>query len=57
MRKSVKIIMAGALVLGMALTAMSCQKGPAERAGEKIDNGVQNVKDAARDAKDDVTKK
>ena len=57
MQKSVKIIMAGALVLGMALSAMSCQKGPAERAGEKIDNGVQNVKDAARDAKDDITKK
>ena len=57
MQKSVKIILAGALVLGMALGSLACQKGPAERVGEKIDNGARNVKDAARDAKDDITRK
>jgi hypothetical protein len=32
-----------------------CKKGPVEKLGEKIDNGVQNTKDAARDLKDKVT--
>jgi len=32
-----------------------CNKdGPAERAGEKIDNAAHEIKDAAKDAADDV---
>lgn len=54
--------LAGILVLGLA----ACDnQGPAEQAGEKIDNAAENVKeagesaadtvsDAARDAKDEI---
>jgi hypothetical protein len=34
------------LLLGTVLLCTGCEpKGPAERAGEKIDQGIQNVKD------------
>ncbi len=37
----------GALLLGAVVMFAGCEsKGPAERAGENIDKGVQNVKDA-----------
>jgi hyperosmotically inducible protein len=54
--------LAGMLVLGLA----ACDnKGPAERAGEKLDNAAENVKesgesaadkvaDAAKDAKEEI---
>jgi hypothetical protein len=36
-----------ALLLGAILTCAGCEtKGPAEQAGENIDKGVQNAKDA-----------
>ena len=57
MGKLGKILLGGALVMGMALGSMSCEKGPAEKIGEKIDKGVQNTKDAAKDVKDDINKK
>ena len=35
------------LLLGVAVLCTGCEsKGPAEKAGESIDNGVQDVKDA-----------
>ena len=50
------------ITLGLCLAglAASCDKGPAQKAGEKIDNAVQDtkdtVKDAARDVKKDATR-
>jgi hypothetical protein len=36
-----------ALLLGVVVTCAGCEpKGPAEQAGESIDKGVQNAKDA-----------
>ena len=36
-----------ALVLGAFMTFAGCEsKGPAEKAGESIDKGIQNAKDA-----------
>jgi predicted small lipoprotein YifL len=36
-----------ALVLGALMTFAGCEsKGPAEKAGESIDKGIQNAKDA-----------
>ncbi len=34
-------VLGGALALGAG-----CEKGPAEKAGEKVDQGIQNAKDA-----------
>lgn len=43
---------AGSLLLGLA----ACDnKGPAERAGEKIDNAVESAKEAGETAADKVT--
>ena len=44
--------LAGSLVLGLA----GCDnKGPAEEAGEKLDNAVESVKEAGETAADKVT--
>jgi len=40
--------------LCLAGLTMACDKGPAQKAGEKIDNAVQDTKDAARDAGHDI---
>jgi hypothetical protein len=56
MKKSAKLLLLCLFAFNLAVLASSCEKGPAEKLGEKIDNGVQNTKDAARDLKDDVTK-
>jgi len=34
------------LLLGMLAVGAGCEKGPAEKAGAKIDEGVQKAKDA-----------
>lgn len=39
-----------ALVMGLGLTA--CEKGPAEKAGEDIDNAAENMGDKIEDATD-----
>jgi len=47
MKKTTKLGIAALLIsclIGVVVT--SCNKGPAEKVGEKIDNGVQNTKDA-----------
>jgi len=54
-KSNILILSLLALILGAALA--SCNKGPVEKVGEKIDNAVQDTKDAARDVKDDLTKK
>jgi len=33
-------------LIGSAAILVGCEKGPAENAGAKVDQGVQNVKDA-----------
>lgn len=43
------------LVLCMTMFgAVACEEGPAENAGEEIDNAIENVKDGAEDAGDKV---
>lgn len=56
MKKTPKLLILSLLALSLAGLAMSCKKGPAEKAGEKVDNAVQDTKDAAHDLKNDVTK-
>jgi hypothetical protein len=42
-----RIALLTALLLGAVVTCAGCEpKGPAEQAGESIDKGVQNAKDA-----------
>jgi hypothetical protein len=45
-------------LLGLCLVGLlsSCSQGPAEKVGQSIDHAVQDTKDAAKDAKNDVTK-
>lgn len=44
-------ILIGTLVLAFILGVTGCQeKGPAEKAGEKIDNVASDAKDNAKDA-------
>ena len=38
----------------LAGLTVACDKGPAQKAGEKIDNAVQDTKDSVRDAGHDV---
>jgi hypothetical protein len=57
MKSSSKILATAMLGLSLAAFSSSCSKGPAEKAGENIDNAVQDTKDAAKDLKDDVKKK
>lgn len=44
------------IVLAFSLTMMlsSCEKGPAEKAGEQIDQAVEKTKDTVKDAKENV---
>ena len=44
-----------AIVLGLALAGLSgCEKGPAERAGENVDNAAKKAGDKIEDAGDKV---
>jgi len=46
-------LLAGLLIMGLS----ACEKGPAEKAGEAIDNAASNVADKAEDAADAVKEK
>jgi hypothetical protein len=46
-------LLAGFLVLGLS----ACEKGPAEKAGEAIDDAASDISDAARDTVDAVEQK
>ncbi len=46
------LVAALALVMGLGLTA--CEKGPAEKAGEKMDNAAENMGDKIEDATDNA---
>jgi hypothetical protein len=54
MTKTTKVLFIAMMGLGMGAILMSCQKGPAQKAGEKIDNTVQDTKDAVHDAGHDI---
>jgi hypothetical protein len=46
---------AAAIVLSFAVAGLTaCEKGPAERAGEKIDNAAKKVGDKLEDAGDKI---
>lgn len=49
MRVITRVVLAMVLLAVGSLT-MSCEKGPAERAGEKVDRAVDDAKDAVKDA-------
>ena len=46
-------LFAGLLLMGLS----ACEKGPAEKAGEAIDDAASDVADAAEDAADAVEEK
>jgi hypothetical protein len=47
--------------LSLGISAAACHqepaKGPAEKAGEKVDNAAEKTKDATKNAADDVKEK
>lgn len=43
------------MALSLSTFLIGCDQGPAEEAGEKIDNAVDNVQDSAEDACEDVS--
>ncbi len=48
-------VLTGALLIAIALSLTACpEKGPAERAGEKVDNAVKSAGDKVEDAGDKV---
>lgn len=55
MKKTNAVVLIGLITLLIA--GCSEQKGPAERAGEKIDNAVSESKDAVENATDNVADK
>lgn len=50
--KSFKNILIIAVLLGGLNLFVACKKGPAESAGEKIDNAAEKTGDALKDAGD-----
>jgi len=46
-----------AIALLLALGVTACNKGPAETAGEKIDNATENMGDKIEDATDNASDK
>lgn len=56
MQKISRIVLLALMGISLAGIVNSCNKGPAEKVGEKIDNAVQDTKDAAHDAAQDVKK-
>ena len=52
-KKITATLLAGLLIMGLS----ACEKGPAEKAGEAIDNAASNVADKAEDAADAVKEK
>ena len=52
-KNTITTLLAGLLLVGLA----ACEKGPAEKAGEAIDDAASDVADAAEDAADAVEEK
>jgi hyperosmotically inducible protein len=51
-----KSLLAAAALLSLLALSACEQKGPAERAGEQLDNAVENAGDKIEDATDDASK-
>lgn len=51
MNAFIKFVMA----LSLAGFLIGCEQGPAEEAGEKIDQGVENIKDGVEDTCEDIS--
>lgn len=43
-----------ASLLGLSGITLGCEKGPAEKAGERIDDAADDVEDAVEDAGDEI---
>jgi hyperosmotically inducible protein len=56
--KTIKVWLSMAILIGAVATFTGCNKGPAERTGEKVDRAVERtgdkLEDAAERAKDKV---
>ena len=53
MKRFKTIVLIGMLCSFLSVAMIGCEKkGPAEEAGKKIDEAVESVKDAAREAKE-----
>ena len=56
MKKKYRATLLVIITLALTLLAFGCDSpGPAEKAGEKIDNAVESTKDAAGEAVDKIT--
>jgi len=42
------------LSLGLLAFAAGCEEGPAERGGERLDEAMDDIRDAAEDAADEI---
>lgn len=51
------MVITAVLGLGLAGLTASCYKGPAEKAGEKVDDVMQDTRDGAREMKKDLERK
>ncbi|GAA4097019.1 hypothetical protein [Zhongshania borealis] len=49
-----KILVAFFIVASAVFAVSACEKGPAEKAGERIDQGVENTKDAYQEGVEEV---
>ena len=53
----IKAIGTALVISGLLVLLPGCEKGDAEKAGEKIDNAIESVKEKAEEAKDSLTNK
>ncbi|WP_373079659.1 hypothetical protein [Zhongshania sp.] len=52
--QSSKILVAFFIVASAVFAVSGCEKGPAEKAGERIDQGVENAKEAYQEGVEEV---
>lgn len=52
--QSSKFLVAFFIVASAAFAISGCEKGPAEKAGEQIDQGVESTKDAYKEGVEEV---
>lgn len=57
MKRTLNILFVGLLGLIIVGAISGCEKGPAEKAGQKIDEAVTDTKDAVKDAGDKLDRK
>lgn len=52
--QSSKVLVAFFIVASAVFAVSGCEKGPAEKAGERIDQGVENAKEAYQEGVEEV---